>query len=132
MTKDAISLGAESSGHLIDTDIFPIGDGTATALSLIRAVAESGESISSLVSGFSPYPSAMRSVDVSDKNSALLSDAVTEAKMHAEELLGENGRLLLRASGTENKIRILAECPDADRCKTAVEIIEKALRVSSG
>ena len=132
MTKDAISLGAESSGHLIDTDIFPIGDGTATALSLIRAVAESGNGISSLVSGFSPYPSAMRSVDVSDKNSALLSDAVTEAKMHAEELLGENGRLLLRASGTENKIRILAECPDADRCKTAVEIIEKALRVSSG
>lgn len=131
MMKDGISLGAESSGHFIDTDIFPIGDGTATALSILRAMSESGEGLSSLVSGFSPYPSVSRSVGVKDRNSALLSDAVIEAKMRAEELLGKDGRLLLRASGTENKIRILAECPDGDRCKEAADIIEKALFVSS-
>jgi phosphomannomutase len=51
--------------------------------------------------------------------------------MRAEELLGNGSRLLLRASGTENKIRILAECPDEKRCLSAVEIIKNAISVFS-
>jgi phosphoglucosamine mutase len=122
-----LSLGGESSGHIIDADIFPIGDGTATALAILCAMRDLGESLSSLTSGFSPYPSVSCSITVKNKDSVLLSDTVALAKMRAEELLGNGSRLLLRASGTENKIRILAECPDENKCRSAVRIIESAI-----
>jgi phosphoglucosamine mutase len=131
MRECDISLGGEKSGHIIDADIFPIGDGTATALSILSAMRESGESLSSLVSGFKPHPTVSLDIAVKDKESVLLSDAVISAKMRAEELLGNGSRLLLRASGTENKIRILAECPDEKRCLSAVEIIKNAISVFS-
>jgi phosphoglucosamine mutase len=127
MQKKGLSLGGESSGHIIDADIFPIGDGTATALMILLAMRDLGESLSSLTSGFSPYPSVSCSVTVKNKDSVLLSDTVALAKMRAEELLGNGSRLLLRASGTENKIRILAECPDENKCRSAVRIIESAI-----
>jgi phosphoglucosamine mutase len=127
MKHENISLGAESSGHVIDSDIFEAGDGTATALSVLSVISDTGEPLSSLASGFSPFPSVSCAVMTKDKESVLLSDGVQEAKRRAEALIGDEGRLLLRASGTENKIRILAECSDLETCKMATELIEKAI-----
>ena len=131
MKREDISLGAESSGHIIDADIFPIGDGTATALSILSIISDTGNSLSSLIEGFSPFPSVCRAVAVKNKESVLLSDSVLEAKRRAEALIGDDGRILLRASGTEEKIRILAECSDHETCKMAAEIIEKAVLLAS-
>ena len=132
MREADISLGGESSGHIIDSDILPTGDGTATALSLLKVMSETGKSLSSLLSGFEPYPSVSISVAVKNKENALASESVLEAKARAEAIVGDEGRVLLRASGTENKIRILAECLDKESCRMAAEIIEKAITRERG
>ena len=127
MRRYDIEIGAESSGHVILSDICSVGDGVLTALSLLRVMRCEGASLSELSAEYIPYPSRSVSVACKDRDSVLLSERVLEARARAEAILGKGAKLLLRSSGTEEKIRILAEGEDTEFCDMAIDVIKRAI-----
>ncbi len=125
MVKDGCLLGGESSGHIIFRKHATTGDGVLTALKVMETVVESKCPLSLLVEGYHPLPQEKRSVRVRDQ-AVISSQNVLVAKEKAESLL-ERGRVVLRASGTEPVIRILAEGEDEKRCRAAADLMEKAV-----
>ncbi|HEX6730446.1 MAG TPA: phosphoglucosamine mutase, partial [Pyrinomonadaceae bacterium] len=103
------SLGGEQSGHLILPALSLAGDGMVTALCLIRAMRHSSKSLTQLTDGFQRYPQVLINVRVTEKRPFSDLPSVVTAVRSVEEKLGENGRLLLRYSGTEPLARIMIE-----------------------
>jgi phosphoglucosamine mutase len=105
-------LGGESSGHIIIRDRIETGDGTIAALQVLQAVIESGKSLHDLKQVMTKYPQTLINVELSGKvdlaNNAQISQAVNDA----ESQLGNRGRVLLRASGTQPLIRVMVEGQD--------------------
>tara|TARA_R110002096_G_scaffold310126_12_gene504735 strand:+ start:1250 stop:2617 length:1368 start_codon:yes stop_codon:yes gene_type:complete len=113
MLKHGYNLGGEQSGHFIFHDFNTTGDGIVSALQLLRIMRQSGQPLSELRKVLTKYPQAQRNVRVSRKPA--LEEMKAAAKVAAiEETLGENGRVLLRYSGTEPLLRILIEGKDSD------------------
>ena len=125
MLKTGYLLGGESSGHIIFRKHATTGDGVLTALKVMETLVESKCPLSLLVEGYHPLPQERRSVRVRDK-AVVKAESVLSAKGKAEGLL-EGGRIVLRASGTEPVIRILAEGESAERCRAAAELMERAV-----
>ncbi len=121
------ALGGEQSGHIIVGELENTGDGIVTALCLAQVLAESGGKFSSLLGGLELYPQVCVSVPVKDKSRAL-SPAVLRERARAEELLGGEGRVLVRASGTEEVIRVMAECRDKCLCNAICSALVGAVR----
>ena len=112
MQKRGIALGGEQSGHVIFAEHLPTGDGLATAMAVLRVMADTGRSLSSLASDLVTYPQVLVNVRVREKK-PLDSDADIAAKMKdVERLLEGQGRLLVRYSGTEPLLRIMIEGRD--------------------
>jgi phosphoglucosamine mutase len=105
-------LGGEQSGHIILLEHNTTGDGLVTALQLAAAVKESGRSLSSLAGVMTRYPQVLVNVRVADKARLGTSAAIADAIHDAEGELGETGRVLVRASGTEPLVRVMAEAAD--------------------
>ena len=103
------SLGGEQSGHIIMPDLSLAGDGMITALSLIRAMVDSGQPLSTLTSGFQRYPQVLVNIRVREKLPFDDLPAVQKAVAEVQERLSQNGRLLLRYSGTEALARVMIE-----------------------
>jgi phosphoglucosamine mutase len=103
------SLGGEQSGHVILPALSLAGDGMITALCLIRAMRHSSKSLALLTDGFQRYPQVLINVRVTEKRPLSDLPTVVTAVSYVEEKLGENGRLLLRYSGTEPLARIMIE-----------------------
>jgi phosphoglucosamine mutase len=103
------SLGGEQSGHVILPALSLAGDGMITALCLIRAMRHSNKSLTQLTEGFQRYPQVLVNVRVTDKRPFSDLPSVVRAVKNVEEKLGENGRLLLRYSGTEPLARVMIE-----------------------
>ncbi len=113
------SLGGESSGHIICLDRTTTGDGIISALQVIAAMLDADASLYELKSGMTKYPQKMVNVRTEQRFDFEQSDAVTRACRDVEAELGDSGRILLRASGTEPVIRVMVEGSDAaqvDRC----------------
>lgn len=109
MKETGINLGGEASGHIVTPDFAPTGDGLIAALQVLRVLVDSGQPASSVFRVFKPAPQLLENVRVK-KGKALLTDAsVLAAIADAELRMGTNGRLLVRASGTEPVIRVMAE-----------------------
>jgi phosphoglucosamine mutase len=106
------SLGGEQSGHVLLPTYATTGDGLLTALRLMGRMAETGKSLSSLASVMQRLPQVLVNVRVADKHSAVCATEVLEAVSTAEAELGDNGRILLRPSGTEQLVRVMVEAPD--------------------
>lgn len=102
-------LGGESSGHIVMLDKHVTGDGIITALQVLAIMRETGEPFDRLAAGYRPVPTAMRSVEVGDKAAAMSLPSVREAVREVERELGGRGRVLVRPSGTEGKVRVLVE-----------------------
>jgi phosphoglucosamine mutase len=109
MRTDGLVLGGEQSGHIVLFDYASTGDGVLTALHLLAAVASSGRSIESLASVVERLPQVLVNVTVRDRDDAL--DAIGEVVADAEAELGDDGRVLVRASGTEPVVRVMVEAP---------------------
>ncbi|HEX4141561.1 MAG TPA: phosphoglucosamine mutase [Candidatus Methylacidiphilales bacterium] len=109
MLKEDLNLGGEQSGHVILKDINSTGDGLATALELLRIMTETGEPLSKLRLGMRKYPQLLVNLKVREKIPLEQLPEVTDAVKQVEKELGEKGRVLLRYSGTEPKIRLLVE-----------------------
>jgi phosphoglucosamine mutase len=103
------SLGGEQSGHIILPELSLAGDGMLTAICLLRALKESNQSLSEATSGFVQYPQILVNVKVREKVPFTQLPAVEDAVKKVEERLSQNGRLLLRYSGTELLARVMIE-----------------------
>jgi phosphoglucosamine mutase len=103
------SLGGEQSGHLVFPAAATTGDGLLTALHLMAQLAETGKPLAELAAVVRRLPQALVNVAVRDKASVAHSVAVTEAVLAAESELGDDGRVLVRPSGTEQLVRVMVE-----------------------
>ena len=102
-------LGGEQSGHIIFLQHNSTGDGILTALHLLSVVKETGRPLSELAKQMTTYPQVLVNVRVKDKSAWVENLAIKQAIAVAEKALGGNGRLLVRPSGTESLLRIMAE-----------------------
>jgi phosphoglucosamine mutase len=118
LTERKLSLGGEQSGHVIFTDAATTGDGMLTALRLMGQMASTGRPLADLAAIVSRLPQVLINVAVTDRTAVALSEAVAAAIDHAEAELGDDGRILLRASGTEQLVRVMVEAPTADQAET--------------
>ena len=121
-------LGGEQSGHIIFSKYSTTGDGMLTAIKVMQAMITREQPLSKLVEPFKAYPQMLKSVRVSDKDRALSHPRVQEAIQAAKELLGGDGRILVRKSGTEPVLRVMAEAHTAQACGRCVEDIITALQ----
>lgn len=131
MLRNGYTLGGEQSGHIIFSDYSTTGDGLITALQVLTAMKKSGKSASALNAMMTTFPQVLVNVRVQDKDAALNSDAVKFAIAEGEEELGDSGRILVRASGTEPLIRVMAEGPNRNQieriCSKIASEIEKVI-----
>ncbi len=109
MIEGDFSLGGEQSGHLIMREFANTGDGILTALQLAQEVVRSGKSLAELASQMQRFPQVLINVSDVKKDKLEASAAIAKAVASAESTLGENGRVLLRASGTEALVRVMVE-----------------------
>jgi phosphoglucosamine mutase len=106
-----LSLGGEQSGHVVFTDAATTGDGLLTALHVMARMSATGHSLAELASVVHRLPQVLVNVRVADKAAVASSAAVLTEVAAAEARLGDNGRVLLRASGTEELVRVMVEAP---------------------
>ncbi len=132
MVKGDLNVGGEQSGHMIFRDYTTTGDGIITALQILRIMAETGKPLSELKQCLVKYPQAQRNLRVAQKPPL---DGLTDVARLVEETnhqLDGKGRVLLRYSGTEPKIRLLIEGRDQDLIERQADKIADALRASIG
>lgn len=128
MRAGGYTLGGEQSGHIILGRLAPTGDGVQTALQLLRRMCETRKPLSVLTAGLCRYPQMLKSVRVTDKTAAI-SDASVRAAVHAAAAqLGAEGRILLRASGTEPVVRVMVEAASPLLCRQCADRVTAALR----
>ena len=125
MQKNNFNLGGEQSGHIILGKFATTGDGLLVALEILFSMRK-GEKASNLFSTFNPIPQILENVTVRDKNiinSLKCKKAIKESK----ELLNNNGRILVRKSGTEPKIRIMVETKNKELLLKCINIVKRSL-----
>ncbi|GAW34393.1 phosphoglucosamine mutase [Roseovarius sp. A-2] len=112
MRAGRFNLGGEQSGHIVMTDYATTGDGLIAALQFLVAMVETGQAASKLAQVFEPVPQQLVNVRFAKGKAPLETDVVQRAMTEAEKQLGDDGRLLIRESGTEPLIRVMAEALD--------------------
>jgi phosphoglucosamine mutase len=132
MMKQDLNVGGEQSGHMIFRDYTTTGDGIISALQILRILAETGKPLSELKKCLSKYPQAQRNLRVKDKPPIESMPQVVTLVQETEKDLGGAGRVLLRYSGTEPKIRLLIEGRDGDRINAQADRIADAIREKIG
>ena len=127
MRRTGNRLGGEQSGHIIFGKYATTGDGVLTAIKIMQAMLDKKLPLSALAEPVTIYPQVLKNVRVADKDAVLNDLDVREAEHMAKEKLGSNGRVLLRKSGTEPLIRVMAEAPTEGECNGAIDMIVKAM-----
>jgi phosphoglucosamine mutase len=128
MRTDGYNLGGEQSGHIIMTDHATTGDGLMAALQALAAMIKADRPASETFCAFQPVPQLLKNIRIRGDAKAVLADAsVKQVIAAAEARLGAGGRILVRKSGTEPLIRVMAEGDDSDLVRIAVEQIIQAL-----
>jgi len=127
MREVGCNLGGEQSGHMIMSDFATTGDGLIAALQVLAVLVEDGRPASEVCRRFAPLP--QRLVNVRYNGASPLKDEVVQREIAAqEEKLGTRGRVLIRASGTEPVIRVMAEAEDEALVEEVVESLAEAIR----
>ena len=121
MTANGFQLGGEQSGHIIFSKHATTGDGILTSLKIMEVILEKKQTLDKLASEVEIYPQVLKNVRVKDKKAAQ-DDEVVEAEVaKVAEKLGDDGRILLRQSGTEPVVRVMVEAPTHELCESCVE-----------
>ena len=121
MHENGHSLGGEQSGHIIFSKYANTGDGVLTAIKVMQVVSEKKTTLSQLAMPMQIYPQVLKNVKVTDKDGALNHPAVQAAYEAANASLGDSGRMVLRKSGTEPVLRVMAEAPTPELCEEKVD-----------
>ncbi len=137
MKEHACNFGGEQSGHLIFSDYATTGDGLMAALQVLAILVETGKPASEVLRVFTPYPQTLKNVRFQD-SAVLECSEVKNAVTSVEQSLGDEGRVLIRKSGTEPLIRIMIEGPEqktieeyADNIANSIEAQEKVRDIKS-
>ncbi len=128
MMENGYVLGGEQSGHIIFMEHAVTGDGILTSLMIMEAMLSKGSPLSALTEDLKIYPQLLVNIRVKDKVAAREDKDVLAAAKEVEEALGEEGRLLLRESGTEPLVRVMVEAGTDELCRENVDKIVKVLR----
>ena len=121
MAENGYSLGGEQSGHIIFMRHATTGDGILTSIKLMEVLLEEKKSLKEALADYQRFPQVLKNVRVKDKLLVEQNETVQEAVKKVEESLGEDGRILLRASGTEPLIRVMVEASREELCEKYVE-----------
>lgn len=130
MVKNGHSLGGEQSGHIIFSKHATTGDGILTSLKLMEVMLEKKTTLGTLASEVRIYPQILQNLRVTDKDLVLNHPEVIAAEKAVEEALGDNGRILVRASGTEPLLRVMVEAETQELCEEyAANVIDTMKKV---
>jgi phosphoglucosamine mutase len=129
MRERDCNLGGEQSGHIVLADHATTGDGLLASLQLLAIMLASGRPLSELAGIFEPVPQKLCNLRIAGRVD-LEAPAIRQARQEAERLLGADGRLVLRPSGTEPVVRIMVECDDPDRLDAALAMVTEAVRAA--
>lgn len=134
MRKHGYSIGGEQSGHIIFTDFNTTGDGLITAVQTLSVLKAAGRPLSELGSVMTDYPQILKNVEVYSKNGWEDNELIAAAIEAGREELGTEGRILVRASGTEPLIRVMGEGPSEEQLERIVDdiasVVDQELGVS--
>ena len=128
MTEHGCRLGGEQSGHIIFSKYATTGDGILTSLKVMEVILARKTSLSKLCEPLKIYPQLLLNIKVKDKDKAQNDKDVLKAVKRVEEKLGNGGRILYRASGTEPLIRIMVEAENESICNTYTQEVAEVLR----
>ncbi|MCI9076159.1 MAG: phosphoglucosamine mutase [Dorea sp.] len=128
MVKNNYSLGGEQSGHIIFSKHATTGDGILTSLMIMEVMLEKKMSLGKLAEPVKIYPQLLKNVRVVDKKTARENEAVNRAVNAVTEALGDDGRILVRESGTEPVIRVMVEAVTDELCEKYVEQVIEVIR----
>ena len=129
MMKKGYNLGGEQSGHIIFSKYAKTGDGILTAVQLLAALVQNNKRLSEMGALMTKYPQILLNVRVADKHGWEDKQAIKDVIKKYQDELGDDGQILVRASGTEPLIRIMAEGPKQERLE---EIASAIAEVVSG
>ena len=136
MMENGYSLGGEQSGHIIFSKYATTGDGILTSLKIMEVMLEKKETLGKLASEVTILPQLLKNVRVADKAAALNDPDVQAAGKAVDEALGNDGRLLLRQSGTEPLIRVMVEAETPEICEKyvdqVIDVLKKKGHVTEG
>ncbi len=132
MCQDNDVVGGEQSGHIIYKEYETTGDGLVTALFYLQMMLDTGSTAAQLAAGLKIYPQVLINVRVKDKN-VVMQDAEVQAAVAAVAAqLGSNGRILVRPSGTEPLIRVMAEAETTELCQQVTGKVADLVRQKYG
>ncbi|SFG79940.1 phosphoglucosamine mutase [Palleronia marisminoris] len=132
MRAGGYNLGGEQSGHIVMTDHATTGDGLLAGLHFLTAMVETGEKASKLAAQFDKVPQLLKNVRYQPGGAPLEDEGVKKEIAAAEERLNGSGRVLIRASGTEPLIRVMAECEDEALLAEVVDSIADRIARATG
>ncbi|THB70129.1 MAG: phosphoglucosamine mutase [Gammaproteobacteria bacterium] len=128
MQNEGGIIGGESSGHIICLERSTTGDGIVAALQVLEVMVATGTPLKDLKNGMSKYPQQMINVKGADKTRLGTSQVIADAVAKAEAEMADTGRVLLRPSGTEDKVRVMVEGSDEAQVKKLVEFLADVVR----
>ncbi len=128
MRAEGATLGGESSGHIICSEVSPTGDGLVAALKVIEVMLATGRPLSELRRGLVKFPQLTLALKVRVKKSLDTLPALAAAVQHLESEFGSRGRVLVRYSGTESKLRLLVEGPTLEVVRAGLDRLQTAAR----
>ncbi|MGB2403323.1 MAG: phosphoglucosamine mutase, partial [Akkermansiaceae bacterium] len=132
MREKGYNLGGENSGHIIYSDYATTGDGIMSALMLLSMMRDKGTPLSELANCMDIYPQVLLGLDVTEKPPIEEVPEIDSAIKNAETAFADKGRVFVRYSGTERKIRVLTECPDAELARNQADLIATAITNTIG
>lgn len=127
MMENNYSIGGEQSGHIIFSRYSATGDGILTSLMIMEACVDQKATLCDLAKEMKVYPQLLRNVRVSDKKTALENEKVKAAIEAAAEAFGDDGRILVRESGTEPLIRVMVEAETDELCHQYVDSVVEVM-----
>ena len=130
MRQHGFNLGGEQSGHIILSDVSTTGDGLLAALQILKTVASSDRPASDVLRVFDPAPQELVNVRFNGKN-PMDTDSVKAALAEADDMLGDRGRMVVRKSGTEPVVRVMAEALDKDLMQRALSRVVTAVEAEA-
>ncbi|MCM3513515.1 phosphoglucosamine mutase [Carnobacterium inhibens] len=132
MRKNGYNFGGEQSGHMVFLDYNTTGDGMLSGIQLLNVMKETGKKLSELAAEVQTYPQKLVNIRVSDKNGAMNVPAIKAIIDEVESEMNGDGRILVRPSGTEPLLRVMAEAPTQEKVNLYVDRIASVVKEEIG